>query len=171
MIIFVFLGCNFIFVWYIRDTVLWWGIVFIIEQGYFDNRYISANVSKIRQVIKTFCSNRRWNVSGRIVSAHLAGRSLAWLLRVLGGTFETVFESVRFFYFEPPETSWISPFWAVKNQRVIYFTTWLWFTVSLPCSREIQRWIVTAAFLPDFKSVKRKGCKRNRKNYFIARNK
>ena len=102
MIIFVFLGCNLLFAWYIRGTVLWWGLVFIIVQGYFDNRYISANVSKIRQVIKTFCSNRRWNVSGRIVSTHLAGRSLAWLLQVLGGTFETVFGSVRFFILNLP---------------------------------------------------------------------
>ena len=117
-IIFVFFGCNFLFACYIRGTVLLWGIVFIAGQGYFDNRYISANVSKIRQVIKTFCSNRRWNVSGRIVSTHLAGRSLAWLLQVLGGTFETVFGSVRFL-FERYQASWISQQKVVESAGLL----------------------------------------------------
>ena len=120
MIILVFLGCNFIFVWYIRGTVLWWGLVFIIEQGYFDNRYISANRSQTDQVKKRICCIHRWNVSGAIVSTRLAGRFFACMQMVLGRTCERVFGSVRFL-FERYQAGWFHSRKLWNRQAKLYF--------------------------------------------------
>ena len=70
---------------------------FQVHDGSFLTVIFQQNVSKIRQIKKAFAVISRWNVSGEIVSSHFPGRSRMWLLRVLGGTFETLFGNVRFF--------------------------------------------------------------------------
>ena len=70
---------------------------------FFENRYISATVSKIRlteQIVAAF-PDEIYPV-GQLYG--FAGRSPAGLLQVLGGAFETMLVGVRLFYsFEPAE--------------------------------------------------------------------
>ena len=63
---------------YITTIAVLWGLIPVLLQWIIDNRYISANSLEKRLSKKVFCYRLRWNVSGEIVSTHLAGRSLAW---------------------------------------------------------------------------------------------
>ena len=96
--------------------ILWfWVYIICIAMGSFIRvrcrallkPYISANASETDQVCECICYNSRWNVSGEIVSTHLAGRVLACCSRLLVGPQSVVLGSVRFL-FERHQAGWIS---------------------------------------------------------------
>ena len=85
----LFAFVNMLIGMYIIAIVVLWGLIPVLLQWLIDNRYISANSLENRPSKKVFCYRLRWNVSGEIVSTHLAGRSLAWWKQALGRALNT----------------------------------------------------------------------------------
>ena len=134
---FIFTPCNYALQWYIYHVAVWCGgYPHLSVVANWQPLYFSKPLTN-RPSFLRFCCIHRWNVSGEIVSTHLAGRFCACMQQVLGRTGERVFGGVRLFiWLSPSKLDFAAESCGIGKQGFIFWIPTIR-TITVPAAFKI----------------------------------